>query len=170
MHKHTNIIEVYSDILLGFMNISLDDNMHELSECYVLVIMDRIPISGSICVSREMKSAWTELSSVRKLLRIATELWWIWLFNNVNKRYLHTALPLFALYFLDVLVITHRPNAGKTLFTCYYILAETKGEHAGFVFGSLHLAVSEVPTSSKGRNFLWVVTRTNSPTIIVLGK
>lgn len=97
-----------------------------VSECYALVIMDRIPIPGSICVSREMKSVWTELSSVRKLQRIGTELWWIWLFDNVNKRYLHTTLPLFALYFLEVPVISHRPNAGKTLFTCYYILALTK--------------------------------------------
>lgn len=72
----------------------------------------------------EMKNVWTECSSVRMLLRIGTELWWIWLYNNVNKLYLHTALPLCI-----------------SLMYWSFLTGRIMGKHAEFVLRSLHLTV-----------------------------
>lgn len=72
----------------------------------------------------EMKNVWTECSSVRMLLRIGTELWWIWLYNNVNKLYLHTALPLC----ISLMYWSFRTGL-------------IMGKHAEFVLRSLYLTV-----------------------------
>lgn len=71
------------------------------------------------------------------LLRIGKEPWWISLYANVRKLYLHAAPPL--------CVFLMRWSFLRGLMPC---------KHTQFVPGSLHLTVSYVHTSTNGCNFL----------------